>query len=222
MHGVVDILLLSVWGLMAFWGWRRGFLLSIFSLGRLILAVILTVALGPALAEWLDSTLVYPPVYEAVHEKLTAIAADVASTAQGSVEALVQKLPAVFRAHLRPEDLNPTADVHALADEWSKSVAGGISRALSAVLGYILLLGLCLVLLTLACKILAGLIHRIPLVRTADRLLGLLLGGLGGGIAVLLASAVLGVLLPLWGAESVVESSLLLRLFTDVRSSLFG
>jgi hypothetical protein len=100
MQFAVDILLLGVFGLLAFLGWRRGFLKTVFSLGKLVLALILTILLGPSVAAWLDVTFVNPPVYEAVHEKFSALAAEAAATAQGSIDGLIQRIPAVFRGYL--------------------------------------------------------------------------------------------------------------------------
>jgi uncharacterized membrane protein required for colicin V production len=222
MQFAVDILLLAVFGLLAFLGWRRGFLKTVFSLGKLVLALILTILLGPSVAAWLDVTFVNPPVYEAVHEKFSALAAEAAATAQGSIDGLIQRIPAVFRGYLDVSRVDPSADIYALADEWSLTVAGGISKVIATVIGYVLLFVVLLVVLSVVAVIVTKLLHVIPLLKTTDHLLGLALGAVSGIIAVLLLSTVLGALLSVTGQEALVESSFMLRISAGIRNAIFG
>lgn len=221
MQFAVDFFLLAIFGLLVFQGWRRGFLKAVFSLGRLILSVLLTFLLGPAVSGWIDRAFVNPPVYESVHKKFTEIADEVAATAQNGVDALVQKIPSAFKGYLDTESIDPAADVYALADEWSLTVAGGISKVIAAVIGYVLLFLVCFVLLTVAIFIVTKLVDRISLVRLTDKLLGLILGVISGTVAVLLISAVLGAILSVTGQETVVEQSFMLRLSAGVREMIF-
>lgn len=221
MQFAVDFFLLAIFGLLVFQGWRRGFLKAVFSLGRLILSVLLTFLLGPAVSGWIDRAFVNPPVYESVHKKFTEIADEVAATAQNGVDALVQKIPSAFKGYLDTESIDPAADVYALADEWSLTVAGGISKVIATVIGYVLLFLVCFVLLTVAIFIVTKLVDRIRLVRLTDKLLGLILGVISGTVAVLLISAVLGAILSVTGQENVVEQSFMLRLSAGVREMIF-
>lgn len=221
MQFAVDLFLLAIFGLLVFQGWRRGFLKAVFSLGRLILSVLLTFLLGPAVSGWIDRAFVNPPVYESVHKKFTEIADEVAATAQNGVDALVQKIPSAFKGYLDTESIDPAADVYALADEWSLTVAGGISKVIATVIGYVLLFLVCFVLLTVAIFIVTKLVDRISLVRLTDKLLGLILGVISGTVAVLLISAVLGAILSVTGQETVVEQSFMLRLSAGVREMIF-
>lgn len=221
MHLTIDLLLLAVFGLLVFIGWWRGFLKAVFGLGRLVLSVILTILLGPAVSAWIDQAFVHPPVYEAVHEKFTAIATEVSATAQGGVDALVSKVPAAFRGYLNLENVDPAANVHALADDWSLTVATGISKVIATVIGYVLLFVLAFLVLTLVLFIVRKLVDQIRFIHTTDKILGLLLGVASGCIAVLLLSTILGALLTVLGHESIVNQSIMLRLSAGLREKLF-
>ena len=217
MQLIIDLLLLAVFAVLALIGWWRGFLKAIFSLGRLALSLILTVLFGSAFAGWLDRILVNPPVYEAIHRKFTELATEAANTAQGGVDALAQKIPRIFQGYLDLENLDPASDLYALADSWSLTVAGGISKVISTIIGYVLLFVIAFLALSIAIFILGKLVEQIRFIRTTDKILGLLLGILGGAAAVLILSVVISLILPLIGQESVVQSSLMLRLTAWLR-----
>lgn len=221
MQLTVDLLLLAVFVALALIGWWRGFLKAIFSLGRMALSMIVTVLFGSAFAGWLDRILINPPVYEAIHRKFTEFAAEAANTAQGGVDTLVQKIPGVFQGYLNLENLDPSSDIYALADEWSLAVAGGISKVISTVIGYVLLFVITFLALSVLIFILGKLVEQIRFIRTTDKILGLLLGLLGGAAAVLLLSSLIALILPLMGHEAVTETSLMLRLTAWFRNLVF-
>ncbi len=221
MQLTVDLFLLAVFVVLALIGWWRGFLKAVFSLGRLALSMIVTVLFGSAFAGWLDRVLVNPPVYEAIHHKFTEFATEAANTAQGGVDALAQKVPSIFRGYLDLENLDPASDIHTLADEWSLTVAGGISKVISTVIGYVLLFVIAFLALSILIFILGKLIDQIRFIRTTDKILGLLLGILGGAAAVLLLSTIIALILPLTGHEAVTETSLMLRLTAWFRNLVF-
>lgn len=222
MQAVIDVLLIVVFGFLVFRGWWRGFVKSVFSLGRLILSFLITILLGPSFAGWIDKTFVNPPVYESVFKKFSEIASDVTATAEGGVNALIEKVPTSFRGYLDLESVDVSADVHALAEEWSHTVADGISGVIASVIGYILLFVLAFILLTVAIFIIGKCIDLIPFVRTADKLLGLAVGVVNGVLAVMLLSSVLGAILGVLGQDGIVENSLMLRLFAGVRDLFFA
>ena len=53
MNVIFDLALLVIFGLFAFWGYRKGLIRMVLSLGRLILAVLITVMLGSSFSSWL-------------------------------------------------------------------------------------------------------------------------------------------------------------------------
>ena len=148
MQTVIDILLIVVFALLVFRGWWRGFMKSILSLGRLILSLVITILFGSAFAGWLDEKFVNPPVFDAVFEKFSDIAADVTASAEGGIDALVEKIPEAFRGYLDLETVDPAAEINALVEEWSHTVADGISKVISTILGFILLFVISFIVLT--------------------------------------------------------------------------
>lgn len=219
MQLVIDILLIVVFALLVFRGWWRGFLKSVLSLGRLILSLIITIACGPAFSAWVDAKFVNPPVFDAVFKKFSAIAAEVTSTAGGGVEALVEKIPESFRGYLDLETVDPSAEVQTLVNEWSHTVADGISKVIATVIGYIVLFLLAFLVLTVVIWI-VGKIAKLPAIKTADKLLGLVVGVISGVVAVLFISVILGALLAVVGQGEIVDNSFMLRLFSGVRNLL--
>ena len=149
MQLVIDILLIVIFGLLVFRGWWRGFMKSVLSLGRLILSLVITIVFGASFAAWIDAKFVNPPVFEAVSKKFSDIAAEVTASAEGGIDALVEKIPEAFRGYLDLETIDPAAEINALVEQWSHTVADGISKVIATVIGYILLFVLAFLVLTL-------------------------------------------------------------------------
>jgi uncharacterized membrane protein required for colicin V production len=221
MQLVIDVLLIAVFGLLVFCGWRRGFMKSILGLGRLILSVVITIVFGSSFAVWLDDTFINPPIYEAVFKKFSNIAADVTATAEGGVEALVEKIPDMFRSHLDLENLDPSAKIDELVHQWSHTVADGISKVVATVLGYILLFVLSFLVLTLVIFLVSR-FAKLPFIKKTDKLLGLAIGLVSGLVAAIFLSAVVGAVLGLLGQNDIIEGSFMLRTFAWLRDLLFA
>ena len=187
MQLVIDILLIVIFGLLVFRGWWRGFMKSVLSLGRLILSLVITIIFGASFAAWIDAKFINPPVFEAVFKKFSDIAAEVTASAEGGIDALVEKIPEAFRGYLDLESVDPTAEINALVEEWSHTVADGISRVISLILGYILLFVISFVVLTVVIFI-VGKLAKLPAIKTVDKLLGLVVGIFSGAIAVIIIS----------------------------------
>lgn len=221
MQLVIDILLLVIFALLVFRGWRRGFMKSVLSLGRLVLSVIITIAFGSTFAAWLDERFINPPVFEKVYAKFSGIAADVTATAEGGVDALVEKIPEAFRGYLDLESLDPSAEINALVEQWSHTVADSISGVIAAVLGFILLFILSFLVLTLVIFI-VGKVAKLPAIKTVDKLLGLLVGIFSGSVAVIIISVVLGAILGVLGKGEVTEASFMLRIFSGIKDALLS
>ncbi len=220
MQLVIDILLIAVFALLVFRGWWRGFMKSIFSLGRLILSFVITILFGSAFSGWLDEKFVNPPVFESVFKKFSDVAADVTASAEGSVEALVEKIPDTFRGYLDLEAVDPTAEINALVEQWSHTVADGISKVIATILGFVLLFVLSFVVLTVVIFV-VGKLAKLPAIKTVDKLLGLVVGIFSGAIAVIIISIILGAILGLVGQGELVENSFMLRLFAGVKGLIF-
>lgn len=220
MQTVIDILLIVVFALLVFRGWWRGFMKSILSLGRLILSLVITILFGSAFAGWLDEKFVNPPVFDAVFKRFSDIAADVTASAEGGIDALVEKIPEAFRGYLDLETVDPAAEINALVEEWSHTVADCISKVISTILGFILLFVISFIVLTVVIFI-VGKLAKLPAIKTVDKLLGLVVGIFSGAVAVVIISVILSAILGLIGQDAVVEGSFMLRLFAGVKDLIF-
>ncbi len=221
MQLIIDILLVAVFGLLVFRGWWRGFMKSVLSLGRVLISFLITLAAGPGVSSWIDSTFVNPPVYRKVFAKLSDIAADVSASAEGSVQALVDKIPASYRGHLDLEAIDPSAKLDPLVESWSVTISNGISGILSKVIGYVLLFALCFLALTLV-MFLVDKFAEVGFVRRIDKTLGLISGVISGTLVVMLLTVVIGAILALLGQDEVAEASFMLRIFAGLRGLILG
>jgi uncharacterized membrane protein required for colicin V production len=206
MHVFLDVLLVAVLGFFLFLGWRRGFAGSVLKSGRLILTMVITLSCGSAFSSFMDRVWIHPPVYERVHARFTTMA----DAAGGRVDTLISQIPAVFRSYLDAGAAERTQDMHRLADEWSQSVSDGISGVISSVIGHILLFLIAYAALTLAVVLLKRLTN-LPVIGTLDRLLGLALGLVGGGLTAAFVAVILGAMLRIAGNDELLEQTLLLR-----------
>ena len=220
MQLVIDILLIVIFALLVFRGWHKGFMKSILGLGRLILSLVITITCGSAFAAWIDAKFVNPPVFEKVYQKFSDIAAEVTATAEGGIDALVEKIPEAFRGYLDLETVDPTAEINALVEEWSHTVADSISKVIATVIGYVLLFILAFIVLTVVIFI-VGKLAKLPVLKTVDKVLGLVVGIASGALAVLFVAVVLSAILGVIGQTEVVEASFMLRLFSGVKDLLF-
>lgn len=221
MQLVIDILLIVIFGLLVFRGWWRGFMKSVLSLGRLILSLVITIVFGASFAAWIDAKFINPPVFEAIFKKFSDIAAEVTASAEGGIDALVEKIPEAFRGYLDLETLDPTAEINALVEQWSHTVADGISKVIATVIGYILLFVLAFLVLTLVIFIVTR-FAKLPAIKTVDKLLGLVVGLFSGAAVVIFISVILSALLGIFGQEALVEGSFMLRLFSGIKDLLFA
>ena len=219
MQLIIDILMAVIFVIMVFRGWHRGFMKSVLSLGRLVLSLVLTILFGPEFSAWLDAKFINPPVYDKVFAKFSDVAAEITSTAEGSVDALVEKIPEFFRGYLDLDAVDPTAEINALVAEWSRTVADSISKVIATVLGYILFFILCFLVLSIVVFII-GKLAKLPFLKTVDKILGLVVGAVSGVVAVMFASVVLSLILGVSGQSELVEGSFVLRLFSSVKDLL--
>lgn len=94
-----------------------------------------------------------------------------------------------------------------------------MSSVLAAVIGYVLLFIIIYIALTVVIH-LVGIITKLPLLRTGDRILGLLVGAVSGLLAVALVSSVLYLILYLSGDLSAYENSTVFKFVKDM--NVFG
>ena len=207
MQSLLDVLLVAVIVLFGVLGYRRGLVRSLAGVGRLILAVLVTVVLTTPVARLLDAKVMHPPVQSYVGERLASLA----DRAEGSVSALYDAIPAFLRAHLTESD-TAAPGLDAAVERWTATISHAVSGALSSILATILVFFIALVSVRWLLRLLSRIVRAIPLVSGIDRLLGLALGGVTGVAAVALSSRMIAALLIAFGRPEWVEASRILHL----------
>ena len=207
MPAFLDLLFVATVALFAVVGYRRGLVRSLAGVGRLILAVLVTVALSTPVSHLLDARVIHPPVQSYVGERLSAIAA----RTEGSVFELYAAVPTVLRAHLSEGD-TAVLGLEAAVTRWTDTVSHAVSGALSSILATVLVFVIAFVTLPWLLGLLSRIVHAIPLVSGLDRLLGLALGGVSGIAAVALLSRVVAAFLIAAGHPDWAETPRILHL----------
>ncbi|MBQ9779950.1 MAG: CvpA family protein [Clostridia bacterium] len=220
MNIVFDVILLALFAFMAIRGYFKGFMKMVLSLGRLVLAVIITIIFGSAFSGWIDEKFINPPIFEWVHGKIS----ELAGNAVTNVDEFLEGLPGIFKNFLDSEAFQEKysgagASVDALVTDVSTSVSGAMSAVISTVIGYVLLFVLSFVILTIIIW-LVGKFTELPLIKTGDKLLGLAVGAVSGLLAVALAASVLYLIVYLTGNLSAYENSIIFKFVKDI--NVFG
>ncbi len=220
MNIVFDILLLALFAFMVLRGYFKGFMKMVLSLGRLVLAVIITVIFGSAFSGWINEKFINPPIYEWVHGKISALA----GSAVTNVDEFLEGLPGIFKNFVDSEGFQDKygdagASVDALVTDVSTSVSGAMSAVISTVIGYVLLFLLSFVVLTVVIFLVNKFV-KLPLIKTGDKLLGLAVGAVSGLIAVALVASILYLIVYLTGDLSAYENSVIFKFVKDI--NVFG
>lgn len=206
MNVLFDVLLVALFAFFVIRGYVKGFFKTVLSLGRLALAVVITLMAGPSFAKWLDRALIHPPVYEAVHEKISGLA----EAAGGRADAFLEDASRAFGGFVDLSSLQTGDGLDSMAESLSRSIGQAVSAAISTVLGYILLFAIVFALLTVA-VFLVGKLVELPVLRGCDKLLGLGLGAVSGLLAVIMLSAVLYAVVYATGDMSALDDSVVFK-----------
>ncbi len=220
MNVAFDILLLALFAFMVLRGYFKGFMKMVLSLGRLVLAVIITLIFGSAFSGWINEKFINPPIYEWVHGKIS----EMAGSAVTNVDEFLEGLPGIFKNFVDAETFQDQygdagASVDALVTDVSTSISGAMSTVISIVIGYVLLFLLSFVVLTVVIFLVNKFV-KLPLIKTGDKLLGLAVGVVSGLIAVALVASILYLIVYLTGDMSAYENSVIFKFVKDI--NVFG
>ena len=210
MQYVIDVILALLLVYFTVRGFKRGFFKTVLSAGRLVLAILLTVALGSRVSQWIDRQYVNPPVYEKVHTKLAAMAAD----AGAQSDEFFRQLGEQYGAYLDKDELNRQAESNAssldqMVEQYSTSISNTVSGAISTVVGYLLTFAAAFAVL--------GKLTRLPLLKQCDKIAGLVLGLVSGFFAVSLFATVFWALLYATDSLAVYDKTYLLKFFKEMK-----
>ncbi len=154
---------------------KRGFFKSLIHSLKTVLALVAAYFLGGKLAELLNDAFIFKWIRGGVFDKVNAL------YLQASDSLTVQNLSSSFPSFIMSEEVKmkiSTAEEsgEALVNTVTDAIASPISNVISTVIGYVLVFVLALIALWIAAGLLDKLVEHIPLLNTANVILGALLG----------------------------------------------
>ena len=226
---VLDALLIVLFALCVYLGWRRGLIKTASGLIALAAAVAVSVLLSGPVAELVYDKAVEPAVVSALEEQIQDNTVPVAQQVDNALE----QMPGFITALLAGRGLDSgEAILDGLrVEEMGASVAEGIAQQVVAPLVCPLLEGLCAILLFVLVYMAAllllrvlDLVARIPFIKQLNRGLGLVAGVCSGALWVIFAVGVITTLtylcwIPALTPE-VLEGTLLISRLRDLLQSL--
>ena len=225
---IIDIVLVAVAVIIIVRGWKNGAVKGILSFAINIVAAVAAYAFTPKLA-----SIIYDNwILQKVSGSIETTVGSLAKSGDGyDFAKLIADMPEVFSNMLTKYGVKSSAleeftsrmseTGEAALSKVADFIASPVSTIISNALAFIVIFIVALVVLKLAAKLIAAL-FKAPLLRTADRLAGLLLGCLNAGIILWIVSIVvshgitaLGSVAPSWFGEQVVERSVILGFFAE-------
>ena len=195
MNFVIDIILLAIIVLSIFLGWKKGFVRTVLNSLSFFIAIILTGLLYGYVYDWLYPKFFLPKITDIINDMVVKV------TDGATLDSLFNKLPQSFTDLIgkfttvpQAKDYysaNPNASVSSFSEFLASPVASTIGKVLCFILVFIaimLLLKLVGFLLDSVCKL--------PLIKSANKLLGILAGIILGFLFAWLLSEAISVLLP--------------------------
>lgn len=226
MSFLFDAVLILIFALTVFTSYKRGFVKSVMSLGSSIASVLAAYAFTPALADYLSRNFFLTKISGAIAETIKSIANE---NPDGTFDLLklIEDMPEAFRELISRYNADISSFTEAtvtsgeevvmrLADTIASPVAGIISSVVAFI---IIFVGSMLALTLITC--LLDIIFRLPILKTANQVLGFAFGVVAAFVIVwtfsVLFTELIGALSsisPSLFGDDVVESSIILRLFS--------
>ncbi len=214
---IVDIIIAAVAVLFAFIGWKRGFLLSVYSLLSMVIAVALSCMLSPAVSSLLDSAGLNAKIESGITEYLDGSLADkFGADADVSAEDAANELnlPSFITDKISGSVKDKTHDgIHAVSSGIAAEAADLACRMTAFTVVFILVFIIMVIL-----KTVLKIASRLPVLKQANALLGLIAGIAEGIIVICIFFIILSVFASYPSVShiaSYVEESHIGRLFYD-------
>lgn len=224
---VMDIILIVIAALIIFRCWRNGLVKSVIGIVCDVVALVVAYTLTPRLADWMCNTVFLDRIS-------SGIDATVRSAAEGAggvdVGKFVTSIPDTLAGTLSKYGIGDDAlkefirkDVHETGEGAVKAVSDFIakptSQIISNAISFILIFVVALVLLRLVSLLIVKL-FKAPIIKTADRTAGLILGVVNAlfivwvlSLAISVGTRALGSYIPSWFANT-TENSIILKFFS--------
>jgi len=181
MFNLADIIAVAIIVLLAGWGMKKGFVRSVFALGSLLLSLILALTLHPVVTDFLDGSVVEEYVHTNVYKVFEAKAQEEAEPTEEPKQAL--SLPLFFSETIENKTEEVTKNI-------TETVAASVTDLALDLIGILIVFVLVRFILWLALHLL-DIIAKLPILHSANKLLGGILGAIYGILAVYLILALL-------------------------------
>ncbi len=212
MHFILDLVLLLVGASIVIACYKKGFFKSVIQFFKTILAFLTAYFLGGSVARWICEKWISGAVRDRIYPKISEIYQNTADSF--GADQVLSAVPDFLVSDTLKEQLsavegNGEEMVSSMTDIISDPVASVISNAI----GYIGVFLLSLVALWLIAMLLDGLIDKLPLIGTLNRVLGLLLGLMIATAVLLVVSSLLKLI---FVNSPIYTESILTRFFGEM------
>ena len=216
---LIDVIVIAAFAGCLIRGIKKGFIKSIIGIVIVIAAIIGSVQFSPALGNTLNDKFVHKSVVSAAKDSIPKVDTDT----------LINEMPTAFKKSLDrfrtdPEDVKElfeNSDVEETDDQKrtriAEKMASPLSKAISRALAFLIIF-VVLYLVLFIISIIVCAVVKLPLLRTADKLLGALLGGVSGILLAWGVSLAICALLPHLSVlydgivpETVIDNSIVVK-----------
>ena len=223
---VIDGLLVALFALCVYIGWRRGFVKTISGLIALVAALLVATTFAGPLAEWVHANMVEPTVISTLEEHFTG---DIPSE-PAEIAMALDKLPAFITDLLDPEQVgDPEAIFNQMMNlEEGETAADAIADRIITPVVLPVLEMVCSIILFILTYIVAtillrflDLVTKLPVLKQLNGLLGVVAGGLTGAVWVVFAARILFLLAAMGVAEWLTPAVMEKTWLASFANSLF-
>ncbi len=175
---------------------KRGFIKSLISSCKLLLAFALAYLLGGQVAGLFQSNLIGPPIHDWVYDKVDGIYEGIGNSL--NVEDIAAQFPEFLMTdEVRDTIANVTSEEsgEAMVESITTGIADPVSWLISNIIGYLLTFVVSLIVLSLLAMLLNAVVDHIPLIGALNHVLGGLWGALLGLVLLFVAASIVKVFL---------------------------
>lgn len=226
---IIDILLVVIAVSTVVTGYKNGLVKSVLSFVRSVVAALVAYAFTPYLAPMFYDSFILKKIADGIEKTVASLA----KTSEGyDFVGLIEEAPKVLSQMLEKygvsiESLNEhvsgmteTGDV--AVRSISEFISAPVATVISNSLAFIIIFAAAFLVLLVVSKLIE-LIFKAPLLKTADKLGGLVLGAVNAAVVLWVLSIVisyavtaLGAVAPEWFGANVVEDSIILQFFSKI------
>ena len=190
-----DLFIVVVIILFAYRGKKAGFTKAFLKMGSSLLSLLISMKTYPIISKYLIDTWLHTMIKNSVNSWVTGVVniQGIADAGSSKIEDIVDKsaIPLVMKKSVIEGTTNALGSQTANADKILFTIGNTISLMVLNIIALILALILIRVLMIFLVKLLNGIVTRVPIVRSINSILGLLMGFAEGVLLVFIVSALL-------------------------------